>query len=104
MKQSSFSTNFIIAVSLNFDYVIRFCKPKKGFSSPVFTVEVLVAETVDIRQIIKLLPSDLPRAIECAAMPPVNDKTSRLIDLDKFIKPRNFPNISSIIVVLFFLR
>ena len=44
MKRSSFSTNFRIVEPFNMDYVMHFYKPKKGLSSPVFSIKVLVAE------------------------------------------------------------
>ena len=78
MKQSSFSTNFRIAEPSNLNYVIHFCKPKKGLSSPVFTIEILVAETLSCYQIIKVVPSNLPRAIECATMPSVSNVTKEM--------------------------
>ena len=44
MKQSSFSTNLLIAEPFNLDYIIQFCKPKWEISSPVFTIKILVVE------------------------------------------------------------
>ena len=40
-----FSTNFRIVELFNQDHVIHFYKPKKGLSSHVFTIGILVAET-----------------------------------------------------------
>ena len=44
MKQYSFSTNFCIVEPFNWNYVIYFYIPKKGLTSPVFTIKILVAE------------------------------------------------------------
>ena len=44
MKQCSFSTNFCIAESVNLDCIIHIYIPKKGLSSPVFTIKILVVE------------------------------------------------------------
>ena len=48
------------------NYIIHFYKPKKGPSSPVFTIKILVAETFGITQIIKVLPGNLTRVNEYA--------------------------------------
>ena len=45
MKESSPSANSHIAERFNLDDVIYFYKPKKGLSSPVFTIIILVAKT-----------------------------------------------------------
>ena len=54
MKQSSFSTNFCIEDSFNLDYVIHFYKPKKGFSSAIFTIKILVAETFKHKPFVRM--------------------------------------------------
>ena len=41
---SYFPTNFRVAKPFNLDYVIHFYKPKKGLTSPVFIIKILVAE------------------------------------------------------------
>ena len=45
MVQSSFNTKFRIAEPFSLDYVLHFCKTKKGISSLAFTVKILLAET-----------------------------------------------------------
>ena len=44
-ETSSFFTDFSIAEPFNLDNVIHFCKSKKGLSSSVFTIKILVTET-----------------------------------------------------------
>ena len=76
MKQSSLSTNFRIEEPFNLDYVIHFYIYEKGLSSPVCTIKVLMAEMFGFRQIIRVLPGNLPRVNECATMPSVNNMTN----------------------------
>ena len=61
------------------DYVIDFYIPKKGLSSSVFSVKILVVEIFDsISQIIKVLSGNISRVNECATMPSVNNVTTAI--------------------------
>ena len=71
MKQCSFSTNFDIAESFNLNSGINFHIPKKGLSSPVFTIKILAVEMFGCYQADKALPCDFSRVNACAAMPSV---------------------------------
>ena len=87
MKQFSFSTNVCIAKPFDLNYIIHFYKPKKVLSTinqrkglvPVFAIKILMAEIlVAIRQIIKVLPGNLPRVNQYTTMPSVNNVTNKL--------------------------
>ena len=76
MKQCFFSTNFRIVEPFNLDYVIHFNIPKKGLSSLVFNIKILLVETFG--QTIKVLPGNLSFINECATMPSVKNVTKSI--------------------------
>ena len=87
MKQFSFSTNFCTAKPFNLNCIIHFYKPKKGLSTinlrkglvPFFPIKILMTEIlVAIRQIIKILPGNLPRVNQYTTLPSVNNVTNKL--------------------------